>query len=95
MWAKPMCPNGWTPQACMAICWVSLLKQAPTCDARPDLAHWLGVCSSREEALRCAHVQSGISMTALAAELRLSVARVSQLIARAELQRVSTSRPRL
>ncbi len=49
-----------------------------------DLAHWLGVCSSREEALRCAHVQSGISMTALAAELRLSVARVSQLIARAE-----------
>jgi hypothetical protein len=49
-----------------------------------DLAHWLGVCGCREEALRCAHVLSGISMTALAAELGLSVARVSQLIARAE-----------
>jgi hypothetical protein len=49
-----------------------------------DLVHWLGVCGSREEALRCAHVDSGISMTALAAELGLSVARVGQLVARAE-----------
>ena len=65
-----------------------------------DLAHWLGVCSSREKALRCAHVDSGISMTALAAELGLSVARGSQLIARAEAavrehKQASTPIPRL
>ena len=52
-----------------------------------DLTHWLRVCESREEALRRAHVESGISMTALAGELGLSVARVSQLIARAEAPR--------
>ena len=51
------------------------------------LAHWLAACGSREEALRRAHVESGISMTALAGELGLSVARVSQLIARAEALR--------
>ena len=49
-----------------------------------DLRHWLENCSSREEALRCAHVESGISMTAIAGELGLTVARVSQLVARAE-----------
>ena len=52
------------------------------------LAYWLNACGTREEALRCAHVRSGISMTALSAELGLSVARVSQLIARAEAQNV-------
>ncbi|MDH3461569.1 MAG: transposase [Burkholderiaceae bacterium] len=54
-----------------------------------DLAHWLRVCESREEALRRAHVESGISMTALASELGVTVARVSQLIARAEKQRLA------
>ena len=49
-----------------------------------DLTHWLSVCETREEALRRANVESGISMTALAAQLGVSVARVSQLIARAE-----------
>lgn len=49
------------------------------------LSHWLGECESREEALRRAHVDGGISMTALANELGVSVARVSQLIARAEV----------
>ncbi len=48
------------------------------------LAYWLRECASRHEALRNAHVLSGISMTALAAELGLTVARVSQLVARAE-----------
>jgi putative transposase len=48
------------------------------------LAYWLKECSSRHEALRCAHVLSGISMTALGAELGLTVARVSQLVAKAE-----------
>lgn len=48
------------------------------------LAQWLKQSATREEALRCAHVESGLSMTALAAELGVSVARVSQLIAKAE-----------
>lgn len=53
--------------------------------ARPlGLAHWLQVMPSREAALRAAHVESGISMSALARELSLTVGRVSQLIKRAE-----------
>jgi len=48
------------------------------------LTQWLRSCASREEALRCGYVLSGITMTAMAAELGLTVARVSQLIARAE-----------
>jgi len=48
------------------------------------LTHWLSACGTREEALRRAYVHSGISMTSLAAELGLTTARVSQLIARAE-----------
>lgn len=53
--------------------------------SRPrTLAQWLKECSSREEALRCAYVHSGISMTDLANELGLTLSRVSQLIARAE-----------
>jgi REP element-mobilizing transposase RayT len=49
-----------------------------------SLAEWLAACGSREEALRCAYTESGLAMTAMAAELGLTVARVSQLIARAE-----------
>jgi putative transposase len=48
------------------------------------LAHWLAVSASREEALYRAHTEGGLTMTALAAELGLSVSRVSRLIARAE-----------
>jgi len=48
------------------------------------LAQWLKQCNSREEALRRAHTESGLSMTALAAERGVSVARVSQLISKAE-----------
>ena len=48
------------------------------------LAQWLETCESREEALYQAHTQSAISMSAIARELRLSVSRVSRLIARAE-----------
>jgi putative transposase len=54
------------------------------------LDDWLSLCNSREEALRRAHVDSGIRMTTLAKSLGLTVARVSQLIARAE--RVETER---
>lgn len=48
------------------------------------LSDWLRECGSREEALWMAHTRSGLRMTALAAELGLSVTRVSQLIAKAE-----------
>ncbi|MFD2452189.1 RNA polymerase sigma factor sigma-70 region 4 domain-containing protein [Ideonella paludis] len=54
------------------------------------LADWLAVCPSREEALWRAHVSSGLTMTALAKELGLSVARVSQLIAKAEADSKNT-----
>ncbi len=47
-------------------------------------AQWLRVCGTREEAMRCAHQQSGLTMTAIAKETGLTVARVSQLIAKAE-----------
>jgi REP element-mobilizing transposase RayT len=46
---------------------------------------------SREQALLRAHVERGITMTALARELGLSVSRVSRLIARAEAQRQNAS----
>jgi REP element-mobilizing transposase RayT len=56
--------------------------------APQPLAYWLAQCPSREEALRRAYTESGLTMTALAAEMGLTVARVSQLIARAEHQRL-------
>ncbi len=48
------------------------------------LQQWLASCGSREEALYRAYTESGLSMSALAVELGLSVSRVSRLIARAE-----------
>lgn len=47
------------------------------------LAHWLANSETREEALRRAHLEGGKSMSSIAAELHLSVSRVSRLIARA------------
>ncbi len=59
--------------------------------AKPrPLAHWLADCVTREEALRRAHLESGMAMSAIATELNLSVSRVSRLIARAEAQRRSS-----
>jgi REP element-mobilizing transposase RayT len=49
-----------------------------------SLAQWLNACDSREEALFQAHTESGLTMSAIAKELGLSVSRVSRLIARAE-----------
>jgi len=46
--------------------------------------HWLQASANREEALWLALARSGITMSALAAELGLSVAKVSQLIKRLE-----------
>jgi DNA-directed RNA polymerase specialized sigma24 family protein len=48
-----------------------------------SLAHWLAICPSREEALLRGHRDSGLSMSAMARELGLSVARVSQLLSKA------------
>ena len=56
--------------------------------SRPlTLAQWLAAGPSREVALRRAHVEGGLTMTAIAAELGLSVAHISRLIARAEAVR--------
>jgi REP element-mobilizing transposase RayT len=53
--------------------------------SRPiTLKQWLATCDSREQALYRAHTESGLSMTAIARELGLSVSRVSRLIARTE-----------
>ena len=49
-----------------------------------SLAQWLRECDSRTEALLMAHTQSGLTMSAMAKELGLSVSRVSRLIAQAE-----------
>jgi REP element-mobilizing transposase RayT len=46
-----------------------------------SFAQWLNSTGSREEALFKAYMESGLSMTALANELGLSVSRVSRLIA--------------
>ena len=48
------------------------------------LAQWLDTTESRDEALLWAHTKSGISMTAMAAELHCSVSYVSRLIKRAQ-----------
>ncbi|RQO59957.1 transposase [Paucibacter sp. KBW04] len=48
------------------------------------LAEWLARCETREEAYWRAYTESGLSMTAIAKEVGLTLARVSQLIAKAE-----------
>ena len=48
------------------------------------LQHWLDAGPTRELALRRAHVDGGLSLTAMARELGLSVSRVSRLVARAD-----------
>ena len=50
------------------------------------LAQWLATCPTREQALRAAYRESGITMTQLAQEVGLSVSRVSRLIALADEQ---------
>ena len=55
--------------------------------AQRDLNHWLASQPTREAALMHAHREGGLTMTAIAREIGLSVARVSQLIARAERDR--------
>ncbi|MDC6170468.1 REP-associated tyrosine transposase [Paucibacter sp. XJ19-41] len=55
-----------------------------------SLAQWLSRSTDRAEALWHAHKDSGMTMTALAEELGVSVARVSQLIRRHEDFRFKT-----
>jgi REP element-mobilizing transposase RayT len=55
--------------------------------ARPaSVLHWIAREPCRRAALRAAHIEGGLTMTAIARELGLSVARVSQLIREAELR---------
>lgn len=54
------------------------------------LVQWLSACDSREEALFRAHTESGLTMSAIARELGLSVSRVSRLIAREERAKSKT-----
>jgi REP element-mobilizing transposase RayT len=51
--------------------------------ARP-LHEWIAGSASRQEGLYLAHTQGGLSMTAIAGSIGLSVSRVSRLIARHE-----------
>ena len=56
--------------------------------SRPrTLMQWLDEAPTREQALTRAYVEGGMTMTAIACELGLSVSRVSRLIARAEAGR--------
>lgn len=48
-----------------------------------SLQQWLAQCDSREQALWMAHQRSGMTLTAIAAELGLTPGRVSQLVAKA------------
>lgn len=59
----------------------------PRAQLRPPrtLRQWLALGPSREQALRRANVEGGLSLTAMARELGLSVSRVSRLVARAAL----------
>lgn len=48
-----------------------------------SLADWLAAIPDRGAALRAAHIESGMPMSELARELKLSVGRISQLIKKA------------
>jgi REP element-mobilizing transposase RayT len=55
-----------------------------------NLEQWLREAGTREEALFLAHTRSGLTMTAIAEALGLSVSRVSRLIAKAEVSKDKT-----
>jgi putative transposase len=48
------------------------------------LAQWLSLSQPREQALARAYTEGGMTMTAIAQELGLSVSRISRLIAKGE-----------
>jgi REP element-mobilizing transposase RayT len=57
-----------------------------------SLADWLASCASREQALHKAYTEGGMSMSAIGAEMGLSVSRVSRLIAGVEGAKGKTCR---
>jgi putative transposase len=62
-------------------------RELPRAQRRPPtqgLEHWLNACATREEALWRAHTEGGLTMSAIADQLSLSVSRVSRLIAKVE-----------
>jgi len=58
----------------------------PRTQTRPPLPlhHWLSSSGSRNQALRRAHVEGGLSLTEIAREIGLSASRVSRIVAREE-----------
>jgi DNA-binding NarL/FixJ family response regulator len=48
-----------------------------------DLAHHLQESGDRDRAVQCAYLASGITMSAIARELGLSVSRISRIVAAA------------
>ena len=54
------------------------------------LLQWLADAATREQGLHLAYTQGGMSMTAIANELGLSVSRVSRLVARHEAARLDS-----
>jgi putative transposase len=70
----------------------SAAREVPKAQRRRvhSLGQWLAQCASREEALYKAYTEGGLSMSAIAAEMGLSVSRVSRLIAQAEQAKSKT-----
>lgn len=64
----------------------NIAREVPRAQRQSPLGldHWLSVCTNRDEALWRAYAQGGMTMSAIARELGLSVSRVSRLIAAAE-----------
>lgn len=59
---------------------MALSRRATALPGRRSFAQWRRGADSREQALYRAHTEGGVSMTALAGELQLSVSRISRLI---------------
>lgn len=59
--------------------------EAPRAQTRPPqtLQQWLAIGLTRDQALRQAHIDGGLTLTEMARDLGLSVSRVSRLVARA------------
>nr|WP_316638432.1 transposase [uncultured Roseateles sp.] len=70
----------------------SVAKNSKAKNGKVGVAQWIKDSDSREQGLLRAYTEGGLSMTAMADGLGLSVSRVSRLIARAEAQRGGASR---
>ncbi|MBT9501819.1 MAG: transposase [Burkholderiaceae bacterium] len=70
----------------------AVAKNGKARNGKTGVAQWIKDSDSREQGLLRAYTEGGLSMTAMADGLGLSVSRVSRLIARAEAQRGSGPR---